>query len=354
MPPVPRLPTETAEQYAQRLLNENGATDSAAIRPAQVYTPVEGGGYDFFGGNGPQALVAQPGGTAAGEEEFGIVPPPKTASEDDEYSVAQIFDLMSIGKFTPEEAQAELVRKGYDAQEAENLMALANKGAAANPELSLGMMFDAVATGTKDQAWLNERLVASGYSQEDANILLGTFNKEQATKAEELRYRDEQRADAAADEARSEKRYLEAEKRRIANEAEADRRYAESEKRRLENEREQKIAQANSGAMRAVGDAPRQVNAQVAGGQQAKAKEVLNDFRSNFVNNLRTQGAGLSTPQKQWALDNMDMFLPQFLGRTEGAAFTLGAAEIASAYEGTRNTQRSSKSGAGLIQTRSL
>lgn len=353
---APMLPGETAAEYAARIKREGGGGGTTpTTQQTTVQTPVASGGF----GETPYATVDPTTGQAPAPKTSGLdVVPTEGAGKD--YTVANILDLMGIGKFTPEQAKAELERIGYDPTEADNLLALGQTGAGSAPEISLSQMFQAAESGVMTMEQVRQRLLSTGYSEQDADILIGTATKSMAEQAKELAYRDAQRADSAADEARSERRYAESEARRIANEQESDRRYAvseqrykEGEARRKENEREADIMNANSAAARAAGQS-RVIAGQTEQGQRPQARQMLDDFRSSFVRNLKENGTGLSMPQKQWALENMDTFLPNFLGTTEGATFTLGAQEIATAYEGSRNTQRSNKSGSGLIQTRGL
>lgn len=330
-------------------------------------------GFDWAGGAG--------GGTTPPEDPQ-IIPNDK---QDKTFSEASIYRQLELGWIDDAEAARLFGLMGYDENEAMTMVKLyyaQEKKADTAPGLSLSTIFEAKEKGIIDQEEVQRRLSEAGYAQADIDILTALSNKnktetankmvgegtiwqaydagglgagEVARRLGELGYtsddinsmigwRDKMNAQDSAKEAKSESRY------------------AASEQRRIEAEAEQKKREAQAEVRRSIGMLPneaRAANPVYAGNEnpvKLTAPAVLADFRSNFSNALKSQAAGASLPARQWAMDNMDAFLPMYLqSGSENGAFTLGAQQIQQAYESQRGMARASgRAGVGTTQVRSI
>lgn len=314
-------------------------------------------------GGTPTAGTAS--GTVAGgyvQQQQGVTPKPtdpvktpgtpetiiETSTDDKNLTEATIFKLLEAGM--RDEAQViELLKKlGYDDEEATTLLALEKKGqGGAQTTLSPSTMFEALKQGALSADEVKTRLAEQGYDAKDIDVLMRINNKK--------------------DPAGTLNADFEAYNAGMLGQTEMygrlkDRGYDDVQIRAMLKPDKTIVREGSRGStgsgFRAPTEDARVQNAGGGGGGggNARPRQILNDFRSAFSKSLQAQSAGLSMPAKQWAMDNMDSFLPAYLANAgQGGAFTVGAQQINTLYEGQRGTQRASgRAGAGVIQTRAL
>ena len=369
-------PTPSATNPDDRLnkIQQQAGTAPVTVQTAAPTTNIAGdGGFDWTGGAG--------GG--GDESQFPQVIPDK--SNDKTFSEASIYRQLELGWIDDAEAQRLFTLMGYDENEAMTMVKLyysqEKKGDTA-PGLTLSQIFEAKEQGIIDQGEVQRRLAEAGYGQEDIDILTALSNKnkketenkmvgegtiwqaydagglgagEVARRLGELGYSGDDISQMIGWRDRMNAK-------ENAREAKSDARYAASEQRRIEAEAEQKKREAQAEVRRSIGQLPgaaRPGQTIMAGTEnpvKLSAPAVLADFRSNFANVLKSQASGVSLPARQWAMDNMDAFLPSYLqSGAESGAFTLGAQQIQQAYESQRGMARASgRAGVGTTQVRTI
>lgn len=337
-------PVETPLQKRLRELREAMAAGTPLSTPSPTTgTGAVAGGY-VQQQTGTKPTVNKP--TTPGTPETIIE---SGAEADKNLSEATIFKLLEAGMRN--EAQAiELLKKlGYDDEEATTLLALEKKSQGGDATtLAPSTLFTALKEGALSADEVKSRLAEQGYNSEDIGVLM--------------------KINAKTDPAGTINADFEAYNANTIGQTEMygrlkDRGYDDAQIRAMLKKPEEEIKRNTSrGSVGSAYSAPSE-RASVTfaggggggGGSAPRARQVLTDFRSAFSKSLQAQSAGLSMPAKQWAMDNMDSFLPAYLSNAEGAAFTVGAQQINTLYEGQRGTQRASgRAGAGVTQTRAL
>lgn len=275
--------------------------------------------------------------------------PPTRMEEPKGLTVGNLMDAYGQGLIDEATLKKRLSDMGYDDNDVGILMSLGAKGNA-DPELSLGQLFNAVERGVLNTDQVTERLREAGYSDDDINVLIKTNQprpQDGPNISEEELWNQYDIGGLAGDGLQAEllKRGY------TQEEVSAKFRY---HKKPVEEKPEPK--QVAKPQVRLGGDV--HYGPASGGGTRPQARQVMNDFRTNFATALKQQSKSISLPAKQWAMDNMDVFLNDYLaasGGQEGAAFTLGANQIQTMFEGSKGMAGASRRvSAGPSQARTI
>ncbi len=312
-----------------------------------------------------------------------FLPNPAFAETDDSKkpSLGDLTKAYEMGIIADVGAYQEWLRDlGYDEQSVELITALAeqSKGdATKGPELGLGSLLSAYEAGTLDNDGLLARLSEAGFTAEDQNLIISTAQAEQERKIfggdmwaalDAKVWNDSQVLTRLVEEGYSQKEAQDLLATHKAGQGGKDgkkpidpsRVYDPNDPSDQPNTFLQNNNTTETDLLKEQEQAtPNTITPTLRSPLQPQtrpdARRTMQDFQTSFVQNLKSQAGGLSVPARTWAMQNMDMFLDDYLGMPEGTAFTKGAAEIEALYQGQKGVrQASSRAGQGTGQARMI
>ena len=337
------------------------------------------------GGTGPMGPVGPEDDVPPNKNSDDKPPTEPTIENEDggsakDLSVANLMDAYNSGLIDEDTLKARLGKLGYEAGDVDLLVKLGTGGDnGGGPTVGLSTLFQALESGTLTESQLRQRLGDAGYSSDDVDLLVRTNSVTQAeADRKQAAIDDDPRISEGADWAAldagaiNDSQMIEGLQRRGYSSEEIRRLYAVRDKQKAQQEADSgpskgggppKGLQQPDGSF--PGDKPEKkqgkgVRVVDAGsgssGERPQARAMLADFRSSMTNAIRG-ATGVSTPAKQWAMDNQDMFLQDYLNTGgKGQAFAIGASQINTLFEGSKGVGRATGSprDSGTVGTRRL
>jgi hypothetical protein len=296
-------------------------------------------------------------------------------------TLGNLADALEAGLIDIDRYTSYLTEAGYSEEDVGILTSLAQQTLAKGSDdtkLSLGTLLGAFENGSLDEVGLRDRLIEAGYKGNDIDLLItSTLKNEMESKGVDYnqiggnnRMGQEQMSEvkggAIFDLMNSgewtELQALNQLKRTGYSEQDA---WDLIRMNKKGPENQQTAAPRGGGGGGSRGSQGGRVqyagSGGGGGGDKPTAQGLLRDFRTSFAQNMKTQGKGLSAGAKTWAMDNMDIFLDDYVGTLgQGGvagrgAFTKGAAEINTLYEGSKGARQAAyRAGQGTTQARNI